>query len=254
MSELQERLFTAFPQDDILYVDEGHKYFNRKTGEPYLSVSKVKETFCPPFDEAGHSERMSEGDPEKAEALKAEWALTKLEGATRGTKIHTVCEAYELNQPILETDSEVLARLEKFKVLFAGPLSQMKLIAKEFILFNHSLKIAGRADDIFEDNGFLAVGDIKSNKKLTTDWGFGKLYPPFQNDYASDLNKYSLQLCLYELLIRYAGIPTKSGFIIHLPPKDKPGVIYPVRPYLARLKQFLEYELSRSKIPEHLLY
>jgi len=87
--------------------------------------------------------------------------------ATRGTKLHAICESYVSNQL---SDLKYRTLMPNIKELF----SQLKPILDENLgniyaieqaLYSDELKVAGRVDLIAEWNGILSIIDFKTSSK-----------------------------------------------------------------------------------------
>lgn len=84
--------------------------------------------------------------------------------ANKGTKIHSLCEKYLLNEEINKKSFMIdsLSRFYEFKPI----LNRINNIHKlEVPLYSQKLKVAGRTDCIAEFDGELSVIDFKTSKK-----------------------------------------------------------------------------------------
>ena len=85
----------------------------------------------------------------------------------RGTKLHSVCENYLLNEM---TELKMRSMMPNIKELFLKVKPYIdknisKVYALEQALYSDNLQIAGRVDCIAEWNGVLSVIDFKSSTK-----------------------------------------------------------------------------------------
>lgn len=85
----------------------------------------------------------------------------------RGTKLHSICEKYLLNEM---TDMKMQTIMPDLKELFykikpAIDTNVGKVYALEQALYSHELQVAGRVDMIAEWNGKLSVVDFKTSTK-----------------------------------------------------------------------------------------
>lgn len=87
--------------------------------------------------------------------------------SSRGTKLHTVCEKYLLNEM---TSMKLASMLPTTKELFYKIKPHIdtrigKIYALEQALYSDKLKLAGRVDCIAEWDGVLSIIDFKSSTK-----------------------------------------------------------------------------------------
>jgi genome maintenance exonuclease 1 len=100
----------------------------------------------------------------------AEATRISTRAATRGTKIHSLCENYLLGKPA-EPD---LFDAPVFKSIIPHLDKIDNIHALESPLYSHHLQVAGTVDCIAEYNGKLCVIDFKTSSKLKQrDWIHG---------------------------------------------------------------------------------
>lgn len=93
--------------------------------------------------------------------------------SSRGTKLHTVCENYLLNE-ISQMKMQTMMPDTKQLFLQLRPYideSVGKVYGIEQPLFSHELKVAGRCDCIAEWDGQLSIVDYKSASREKTEEG-----------------------------------------------------------------------------------
>ena len=85
----------------------------------------------------------------------------------RGTKLHSVCEKYLLNEMTELKMSSMMPNIKElfFKVKPYIDKNISKVYTLEQALYSDNLRIAGRVDCIAEWNGVLSVIDFKSSTK-----------------------------------------------------------------------------------------
>lgn len=88
--------------------------------------------------------------------------------SSRGTKLHSVCEKYLLNEM---TQMKLNSMMPDTKALFRTLKPVLdenvgKIYSLEQALYSHVLMVAGRVDCIAEWNGELSVIDFKTSTKL----------------------------------------------------------------------------------------
>lgn len=112
----------------------------------------------------------------------------------------------------------------------------------QFVLDNgKKYNLAGTIDKLFLYDGKLIIGDWKTNKEIKTDndWCFNKLLSPFDNIKENELNKYSLQLSIYAILLEEVGLEVSDFFICHIPPNDLECEVYKCKDFRAEIRNYL---------------
>jgi genome maintenance exonuclease 1 len=135
--------------------DSGRLYAT-PTGEKYKSITTVL---------GNHNKQAIMEWRERVGAEEANKISTK--AATRGTKVHKICEDYINNTMNFIDDAMMMPDLKEmfFKI---KPIIDEKLgdvYSQEQALYSHQLKIAGRVDLIGMWNGKLSVIDFKTSAK-----------------------------------------------------------------------------------------
>ena len=95
------------------------------------------------------------------------------QASSRGTKLHSVCESYLLNEIEKEQMQMIMPDTKElfFKIKSHIDENIGTIYSIERPLFSDKLKIAGKADCIAEWNGELSVIDFKtSSKEKNEDW------------------------------------------------------------------------------------
>ena len=135
--------------------DSGRLYAT-PTGEKYKSITTVL---------GNHNKQAIMEWRERVGAEEANKISTK--AATRGTKVHKICEDY-INNEIPELKMQMMMPDLKEMFFKIKPIIDEKLgdvYAQEQALYSHRLKIAGRVDLIGYWNGKLSVIDFKTSTK-----------------------------------------------------------------------------------------
>lgn len=205
-----------FQQDEIIFKEDTHQYFNRKN-EEYKSVSSLLKGIQVPFDRSGISraiaikEASSSGVSvdEAQSAILSSWDKTKDSSIDKGNYVHNGLEDYA-KKGIIDP------KLEKPIVFMQSLFRDYYRFYPEVMLFSHAVRIAGRTDLVLQrqkskDPVFDFI-DYKTNESkgirfdsISRKEGqvkhFNKYFlPPF--DYLEDCNytSYSLQLSIYAYL------------------------------------------------------
>ena len=161
---------------------------------------------------------------------------------------------YEEDSTELTEDEEANERIEKFHAIYESKLKPLQNIGSEIRVFSTKWKLAGTLDQLYLYDGAIIMGDWKTNKQIKTDkdWCFGKMLSPFNNLKDNELNKYSLQISIYRLMLEEAGIICDYGFICHIPSVGE-AKIYKLKDFRAELRtylnhQFLEQPITKAEI------
>jgi genome maintenance exonuclease 1 len=135
--------------------DSGRLYAT-PTGEKYKSITTVL---------SNHNKQAIMEWRERIGAEEATKISTK--AATRGTKVHKICEDY-INNEIPELKMQMMMPDLKEMFFKIKPIIDEKLgdvYSQEQALYSHKLRIAGRVDLIGMWNGKLSVIDFKTSAK-----------------------------------------------------------------------------------------
>jgi len=231
-----------FNDPNFIYNDESHSYIyiNPKINKPSIffePVSGFISQFSKPFDSELIAKIIAKKRNVPYTAILEEWDEIKVEGLNLGSATHKWIEDFykglnpsmpkitineDLIDPLNGTFEEKLYdRIRKFKIAYNEHLLNFKPIKQEFKVFSLKYGIAGTLDILFENNGKYYIGDWKTNKKFSLK-SKDKLLPPFDNLDDTSLNKYSLQLSTYKLMLEEIGFKVSGIFLIWLGPGKKP--------------------------------
>lgn len=96
----------------------------------------------------------------------------------RGTKLHSVCEKYLLNEMSELKMSSMMPNIKEIFLKVKPHIDKniSKVYALEQALYSDNLKIAGRVDCIAEWNGVLSVIDFKSSTKAKRKESIGNYF------------------------------------------------------------------------------
>lgn len=138
--------------------------------------------------------------------------------SSRGTKVHSLCEKYLLNEEITNKSSfpHIMETFYSIRPLL-NEINNIHYL--ECALYSDKLKVGGRCDCIGEFSGKLSIIDFKTSKKLKKE---------------EDIEDYFLQtavygMCYYEL----TGIKIKQIVIIIAVDHEEPQIfIKPISDYI----------------------
>ncbi|MEO0797342.1 MAG: PD-(D/E)XK nuclease family protein [Verrucomicrobiota bacterium] len=221
----KEQISLTFTEDDHRYVDS--------TGAEYTSVTTVAKTDFPKFDVVSAAERVANREGCTVDDVISKWDANRESACDYGTRVH-------------ETAEDVLNGLkprhqprdEKEQIAFSATwdacqrlLDRWELVETEKLVFSPHARIAGTLDLLMRDpeTGAFLVLDWKTNKQLTWEafrgtTGSGRCAKvPDAN-----LAHYSVQLSLYEFILRWEGylpkpeygLPVVHRALMHVAPLD----------------------------------
>lgn len=252
IEEIREKL-KYFDDSKFVFDEPSHTY--RYDGELISGCTSFLERFIKPFDSDFWSKKKADQEGITQEEMLAQWDAKRDRSCDLGHAVHEYIEHfYEKNSTALTEDEEANERITKFHAIYESRLKPLHNIGSEIRVFSRKWKLAGTLDQLYYYKGAIIMGDWKTNKKIKTDkdFCFGKMLSPFQNLKDNELNKYSLQISLYRLMLEEAGIVCDYGFICHIPSKGD-AKIYKLKDFRAELRtylnhQFLENPMSKDEI------
>jgi len=212
------------PSKRIVCFDEfKHIYFMED--KPYIiftSVTKFINTYFPKFDFNLISLRYAEKNNLDVEEVRQAWKdKTKL-----GTKVHNYASFLLTRKQIYATISNSGEEKHYFKqvkqavkaLYFFG----LQVECSECILGDPLWKIGGTTDIILRYQDSIHIYDWKTSNEIKTENVYQTALPPIAHLSDTNFNKYSLQLNLYEYIMRNNGyFPWAKQFIkriIHVTP------------------------------------
>lgn len=185
----------------IIFNEEKHTYTNKETGELYSSVSSIISKYKEPFKATTFNTRSTE---ERLGLTHNEvieyWKEINKKSIERGNYIHKEIEAYLLgnnykvnyNEYTKEVPYQYLDKLLKKRA--------KRHIEK--LVYDHSNKIAGTPDLVFEYKNRLEVYDWKTNTKdLHSNYKGKKLLSPYQYLLDCSYSIYLLQAHYYNKML-----------------------------------------------------
>jgi hypothetical protein len=200
---------------EVKFFEETHKYFLH--GKEFTSVTTVLGFFKEPFDPNGHITRQcAKRDGITVDQVKENWHKIKVEGQERGKRFHSQAEHFIKTGKILNKDyKDVVRQLKKMKI--PGELYS------EVGLHSPTYSIAGTCDLISLDGDATTSYDFKTNKAFTVKSKYGKyLLHPLEHLPECDLVTYSLQLCIYNLMLKEHGYKArKNSKILYINPETR---------------------------------
>lgn len=275
--EIRNKILNSFK--DLVFVDEGHRYF---VGDRELfSVSVVTHIFKKHFDSIAESKNTSErnwDNPKSKyyrmtpEEILAQWKKKSEDACSKGTERHEFGEScfyymtgqYDKILPAFKDrltsdggfeskypeEDAVVKMYQDMPRCYIPILAETKVYDANLgyagtfdILFYYDAELNGRSD---EESG-LFIMDWKTNEDLYKNFKEEKLLPPFDGLLDRPLSLYILQLSLYQICLENIGFKTAGRRILWLKPE---GVYDKIK--LEEFTQALRKRLSEINIKEHI--
>ncbi len=221
-------LTVTFYEDNHTYIiDQAYKYKLLESATTFISK------FFPKFETDNVAKKCAGKGKYKGmtvDEIKQAWADEALRGSTEGTNTHMFAECLSngdlnaLPEPQSERESKLF---DQVAVAILMLEEKFIFIEAEKIVFSPELGLAGTIDLLMFDpaKNHLIILDWKQNKKIDSSNSWESAMVPIKTWDACDLNKYKLQLNLYEFILRredyfgFDNIPKVSGVrkaLIHL--------------------------------------
>ena len=246
MDEILKKL-EIFDDPNFKFDPIKHKY--TLDGEHFISVTQFIARFHKPYETDKWSKIKAEQAGISQEEMLAQWKKLNDRANEIGSIAHDYFEKYfkKIWQE-LPTDLEVIDKINKFNVAYAKWLYKLTPLKFEQRIFSKKCKIAGMMDSLFWYNGGVFIEDHKTNKVFTHDehekGRFEKLLYPFDNYWKNHLNEYSIQVSLYKLILKEAGIDVKASYLLHIPPGPLEATIYKAIDFSDILEKYLTENIN----------
>jgi hypothetical protein len=234
----------------IQFRGQYHQYVDNY-GSKYISGTYFFKPYAPKFDAPAIAERCSKGPNPKysgrdPQEIMAEWSAEGKRGTDEGDNVHLYAEnwpATDGNPDVAPISERCAALFQQVDAVFFDLILNhgYQVIGSEMIIFSPELLIAGTIDLLLLNPAInqIIIADWKQNKaSLTTTNNFQKLLPPLEHLQDTEINKYGLQLSIYEYILKregyFPGVTDYTRQLIHLYP-DRFEYIYP---------DYYEYEIK----------
>lgn len=239
-----------------------HKY--TLNGKPLTSATTYINNFIKKFDEDYWSKKKAdEAGVDQSEILE-KWKNKRDRACDIGSMTHDYIENfYEKNITDVPNDNDVILRVKKFHQIYDSKLKTLESIASELRIFSRIWPICGTLDKLYLYEGQILVGDWKTSETVKTDkdFCFNYMLYPFNKYKENEINKFSVQVSLYQLILEEAGIYSEHGFVVHLPPGEDEPVLYKLKSFKEELRGYLnkqshlildDVNVKETKNPEKL--
>ena len=240
----------------IQFLEGPHTYTDNQ-GAGYISGTSFIGKFFHKFDSIAVSEKCSSGSNPKYSGrkpadIRAEWAKEGERGSLEGNNVHEYAELRMLQSatkpaPISDRCELLFKQVDKITSYL---LTRYIFIAAEMIVFSPLIGIAGMVDLVMLDQktNEILILDWKQNKNSPTTFNsFQSGFKPIEHLQQTDINKFSLQLSLYQhIMLSENYFPYAAGFrraIIHITPKAATPI--KLEYYEYEIKEMIKYESSK---------
>lgn len=247
VESIKEKL-KVYNDKDFKFDPEQHVY--TYNGNVMRGTTGFLHNFVKPFDSDYWSKKKAEQAGITQEEMLAQWDAKRDRSCDLGHMVHDYIEHfYENNSTKLTEDEEANLRIAKFHTIYENKLKNLISVGSEIKVFSKKWNLAGTIDKIYLYENSIILGDWKTNKEIKTDksFCFNKLLTPFNKYKDNELNKYSLQLSIYALLLEEAGIYVDYCFICHIPEKGD-SEIYKLKDFRAELRAYFTHQFLMTEV------
>jgi hypothetical protein len=219
-----------------IHKDEATHTYTTADGQQLANVSGIVKSLEKPFDSDYWAQVNASKRGTTAEVVKAEWEAAQTLALHRGIRFHDFACRTLQGETLAAATPEMAAFVKWY---FAQSESGLKVVTAEWVIGDSTLGIAGTIDALFmNEEGDLMVYDWKSGKKFYTYSRYPLLYP-FDDIPNCEFHRYSLQVSLYRLILRRAGLPhVRLGKLVHFAPNGE-FEVYTALDYADRLEAWL---------------
>ena len=200
------------PFKNIVFEESSHTYYDKTTGETFISVTTALKKFTKPFQKSFWLRKKSEDLGISIRELEKQWSDSAITGSTSGSMLHLLIENRFRNkiiEPLFNVPQDCVDDLMlKYNILkpmaeqFVDDHEHLNVVLQEGILQMGGL--AGQIDMLTQnEDGTYTIWDFKTNKKLST--YSDKFLNELNHLKAWDENKFALQLSCYQRMLEEIG-------------------------------------------------
>lgn len=201
-----------------------------------VSVSGIVENFYKPFDSDKISLAIAKGNELKQEKILKDWSDKKNKSINVGNNLHEFAENYHKDKSL----SPKNIRQKSFVEFYNYIKDKVDFVGTEIKMYHKKYKFAGTMDALLYDknkNQYIIL-DYKTNKNLFKNYKDEHLLTPFYFLKDMPINKYKIQLSLYQILIEQMGINISKRCILWLKSDGKYQIFW-VKNYANILRKWL---------------
>lgn len=224
-----------FPE--LTFNEDTHQYFVSDIPLDF-SVSYWLHYFSNEFDEDNISKAIAKRDNVSQESIIQKWKDTAKQATDLGTKVHKFAEDYALNKSLIPEN-----HYEENVIKFYNDLpSNLSIYGTEIQMYHKQYLFGGTTDLVLKNNDVneLYILDWKTNKDLFKNYNNQRLKGSFKFLLDNPINKYQLQLNIYQLMLQQVvDIPITKRIIVWLTPDNYE--MYNCQDYTSLLTNFFNY-------------
>ncbi len=213
----------------LQFEEKWHKYSVKEKPElKFISGTKFLSKFSVPFDRDGISARYAKKYDMKQKDVINMWEKKGEISREAGTLVHNYIEDVLLGKEpripqtvdSLYSNEIIESGMKKIKqadLVCEKILDEYEIVAVEEILASIEYGIAGMADlrAINKKSRAMTILDHKTNAKIDMNNRWSNMLPPIQNLEDCSFNKYSLQLNLYEKVLKLGDYVEPDEYFEH---------------------------------------
>ncbi len=219
---------------NTLTFDPSKHTYTDQTQRQYTSVTQVVQRLFPAFNQKQVASKISESSGLPPEHYIKLWQDKANKASKFGNWCHYYAEATLKNYPVIPIPHTQRHRQAKANIdrIIRKHIKNKTLIDCELIVFSRDLFTAGTIDLLMRDDDTLYICDWKSNEDLDLTNKFNQFgYEMFRNVPASKFGHYSVQLNLYEAVLKkenyFPDITNFERLIFHIDGPYKPPIKVP---------------------------
>lgn len=263
---------SVFNDPNFVFEEEAHKY--TYNGKVLTSATTYVDKFHEHFDTESASASYAAKHGLNQEDVKADWQYKGDVGRYNGKIIHKWIEDFftEGIDPVFPSEKPIVERIRSFQGFYEEILDGMLApVAQELRVFHAGKLLSGTIDavywvshpsdvlrrlgimqtnDLFEEAaGEFQIWDWKTNKvgNFTTDddYAWKNLKYPFNKLKDNALNRYSIQVSFYRIILEdVAGITTGDSFLCHIPPIEGSIRVHRAKDLRNELRRYMANNFS----------
>lgn len=213
----------------VKFTEEGHKYTSTDTANiKWTSVTTAIHHFGQEFDSDIVAKQVAAKKSSKwygmsVSDIQTQWKATNTYSLQLGTWYHKMMEDSILSHDSIVTDDVEMKIVKPIMIDNEkhAPVQRLQnnTMYPEHLTYLKSVGIIGQSDLVEVVNGYLNIGDYKTNKEIKFqsfkkwDTGHQMMKPPFHHLQDCNYNHYCLQLSLYMYMILKHNPQLKPGKI-----------------------------------------
>lgn len=212
MDELRLSIIEFF--NDLTFNEELHKYFVNGVALEG-SVSQIVSGFSEPFDEYNISKGSAKKFGKTQEEILNEWKEKRDESLIKGNMAHNYAENLFYDntiEPQCDIEASVFRFYKEIPDYIVPIIPELRMYHKKYLFpGTGDLLVKNLNDDTY------IILDYKTNADLYKNFKGKTLLSPFNGILDCPLNKYKIQLSLYQLLIeQISNIKVSKRYIVWL--------------------------------------